>query len=244
MADFAIKAGPPPAGLGITKVAVWDDEETFGQGVANNFAKEFTAKGGTVVDRKSYDPKAKKDFKDFLASAKDKGAQGIYVGATSATGGCIARGQMAGLFNPDIYYFGPDGIGDSQCLKDAGALATSNMFATQGVSDATQNPDAKAVVDAYTAAYPGASNVGAYTFAGYDCAAILIDAIGRAIDANGGNMPTRAQVIAAVAKTTNFKGLTGVITFDANGDPTHPTLQLQQVKNGAWTFVAQFSQGS
>ena len=243
MADFALKAGPPPAGLGITKVAVWDDEETFGQGVANNFAKEFSAKGGTVVDRKSYDPKAKKDFKDFLASAKDKGAQGIYVGATSATGGCIARGQMAGLFNPDIYYFGPDGIGDGQCLKDAGSMATSNMFATQGVSDATQNPDAKAVVNAYSAAYPGSSNIGAYTFAGYDCAALLIDAIGRAIDANGGNMPTRAQVITQLAKTTNFKGLTGVITFDANGDPTHPTLQLQQVKGGAWTFVAQFSQG-
>src|ERR1700687_781893 len=152
MADFAIKAGPPPSGLGITKVAVWDDEETFGQGVANNFAKEFTAKGGTVVDRKSYDPKAKKDFKDFLASAKDKGAQGIYVGATSATGGWLARGQMAGLFNPHIYYFGPDGIGDPQCLKDAGSMATANMFATQGVSDATQNPDAKAVVDAYSAA--------------------------------------------------------------------------------------------
>jgi branched-chain amino acid transport system substrate-binding protein len=243
MADFAIKAGPPPAGLGITKVAVWDDEETFGQGVANNFAKEFTAKGGTVVDRKSYDPKAKKDFKDFLASAKDKGAQGIYLGATSATGGCIARGQMAGLFNPDIYYLGPDGIGDPQCLKDSGSMATSNMFATQGVADATQNPDAKAIVDAYSAAYPGSSNIGAYTFAGYDCAALLIDAIGRAIDANGGNMPTRAQVITALSKTANFKGLTGVITFDANGDPTHPTLQLQQVKSGAWTFVAQFSQG-
>ena len=244
MADFAIKAGPPPAGLGITKIAVWDDEETFGQGVANNFAKEFTAKGGTVVDRKSYDPKAKKDFKDFLASAKDKGAQGIYVGATSATGGCIARGQMAGLFNPDIYYLGPDGIGDGQCIKDSGAMATSNMFATQGVADATQNPSASAIVSAYEAAYPGSSNVGAYTFAGYDCAAILIDAIGRAIDANGGNMPSRQQVIDQVAKTSGFQGLTGVITFDPNGDPTHPTLQLQQLKSGAWTFVAQFSQGS
>jgi ABC-type branched-chain amino acid transport systems, periplasmic component len=242
MADFALHAGPLPAGLGITKVAVWDDEETFGQGVANNFAKEFSAKGGTVVDRKSYDPKAKKDFKDFLASAKDKGAQGIYLGATSATGGCIARGQMAGLFNPDIYYLGPDGIGDAQCLKDSGSMATGNMFATQGVSDATQNPAAAAIVAAYKAAYPGSSNVGAYTFAGYDCAAILIDAIGRAIDANGGNMPTRAQVITALTATSNFKGLTGTYTFDPNGDPTHPTLQLQQVKSGAWTFVAQFQQ--
>jgi branched-chain amino acid transport system substrate-binding protein len=242
MADFALHAGPLPAGLGITKVAVWDDEETFGQGVANNFAKEFSAKGGTVVDRKSYDPKAKKDFKDFLASAKDKGAQGIYLGATSATGGCIARGQMAGLFNPDIYYLGPDGIGDAQCLKDSGSMATGNMFATQGVSDATQNPAAAAIVAAYKAAYPGSSNVGAYTFAGYDCAAILIDAIGRAIDANSGNSPTRAQVIAAMTSTSGFKGLTGTYTFDANGDPTHPTLQLQQVKSGAWTFVAQFQQ--
>ncbi|HEV2029657.1 MAG TPA: branched-chain amino acid ABC transporter substrate-binding protein [Candidatus Dormibacteraeota bacterium] len=243
MADFAIKAGPPPAGLGITKVAVWDDEETFGQGVAANFAKEFKAKGGTVVDTKHYDPKAKKDFKDFLASAKSAGAQGIYVGATTATGGCIARGQMAGVFSPDIFYMGPDGIGDSQCLKDSGAMATSNMFATQGVADATQNPDAKAIVDAYTAAYPGSSSIGAYTFAGYDCAALIIDAIGRAIDANNGNMPSRQQVIDALAKTSNFKGLTGVITFDPNGDPTHPTLQLQQVKSGAWAFVAQFSQG-
>jgi branched-chain amino acid transport system substrate-binding protein len=241
MADFAIKAKPD--GLGITKVAVWDDQETFGLGVANNFAKEFAAKGGTVVDRKSYDPKSKKDFKDFLASAKNKGAQAIYTGSTSATGGCIARSQMAGLFNPDIYYLGPDGIGDAQCLKDAGSMANGNMFATQGVADATQNPDAKGIIDAYKAAYPGSSSIGAYTFGAYDCAAILIDAIGRAIDANGGNMPSRQQVIDQVAKTSNLKGLTGVITFDANGDPTKPTLQFQQVSNGEWVFKSQFQIG-
>jgi branched-chain amino acid transport system substrate-binding protein len=246
MADFAIHAGPLPAGLGITKVAVWDDKETFGAGVANNFAKEFEAKGGKVVDRKSYDPKAKKDFKDFLASAKAAGAQGIYTGSTSATGGCIARGQMAGVFTPDIPYMGPDGIGDGQCIKDAGSMANSNMFATQGVADATQNPDAKTVIDAYKKAYPKSSDIGAYTFGTYDCAAILIDAIGRAIDANGGKMPTRQQVVDAMTKTSNYKGLTGVITFDANGDPSHPTLQLQQVKGtpADWVFVAQFSQGA
>src|SRR5258708_8990833 len=108
-------------------------------------------------------------------------------------------------------------------------MATSNMFATQGVADATQNPDAKAVVDAYSAAYPGSSNIGAYTFAGYDCAAILIDAIGRAIDKNGGNMPTRQQVIDAVASTSSFKGLTGALTFYPTRDPPHPTLQLPHV---------------
>jgi len=243
MADFALKA-TSSQGLGLTKIAVWDDEETFGQGVANNFAQEFTAKGGQVVDRKSYDPKSKADFHDFIASAISKGAQGIYLGATSATKGCIARGEMTASQASSLYYLGPDGIGDSQCIKDSGSNANDKMYVTQGVADATQNPTAKSIVAAYEAAYPGSSNVGAYTFAGYDCAAILIDSIGRAIDANGGNMPTRQQVIDAMAKTSNFQGLTGTITFDANGDPTHPTLQLQHYSGGNWTFVAQFSQGS
>ena len=242
MADYALKAAPD--GLGITKAAVWDDEETFGQGVANNFAKEFTAKGGTVVDRKSFDPKSKADFHDFIASAVAKGAQAIYSGATSATKGCIARGEMTADQANSIYYLGPDGIGDAQCVKDSGANANSKMFATQGVADATQNPTAAATVAAYKQAYPNASDIGAYTFAGYDCAAILLDAIGRAIDANAGSMPTRQQVIDQVAKTSGFQGLTGTITFDQNGDPTHPTLQLQTLKGGAWTFVAQFSQGA
>jgi branched-chain amino acid transport system substrate-binding protein len=242
MADFALKAAPD--GLGITKVAVWDDEETFGKGVADNFATELAAKGGMVVDRKSYDPKSKADFHDFIASAVSKGAQAIYVGGTSATKACIARGEMTASQASSLYYLGPDGIGDSQCAKDAGANANDKMYATQGVADATQNPSAASIVAAYKQAYPQASDIGAYTFAGYDCAAILIDAIGRAIDANGGNMPSRQQVIDQVGKTTNYQGLTGTITFDQNGDPTHPTLQLQQLKGGAWTFKAQFSQGA
>jgi branched-chain amino acid transport system substrate-binding protein len=242
MADYAMKAAPN--GLGVTKFAVWDDEETFGQGVANNFVKEVTKNGGTVVDRKSYDPKSKADFHDFIASALSKGAQAIYVGATSATKGCIARGEMTSDQASSVYYLGPDGIGDGQCIKDSGSNANEKMYATQGVADATQNPSAASTVSAYKAAYPNASDIGAYTFAGYDCAAILLDAIGRAIDANGGNMPTRQQVIDQIAKTSGFQGLTGTITFDQNGDPQHPTLQLQHLSGGNWTFVTQFSQGS
>jgi branched-chain amino acid transport system substrate-binding protein len=243
MADFAVHAGPPPAGLGITRVAVWDDEETYGVLIASTFVKEFTAKGGTVVDRKSYDFNSKTDFRDFLASARSKGAQAIYTGSTSATEGCIARGQMAGMFKPDIYYLGSDGIGDARCLTDAGSMANGNMYETVGIADATHNPSAATIIAAYEAAYPGASSIGAHTFAGYDSAAILIDAIGRAIDTSG-KLPTRQQVIDAMAKTTNYQGLTGVITFDANGDPTHPTLQLRQVGPEGWTFVAQIAQGS
>jgi len=232
MADFAFDT------LKLTKLAVWDDQEPFGLGVANNFAKEFTTKGGTVVDRVGFKTATKPDFKSWLNKAKTDGAQGIYAGATSASYGCIARAQSQGIFDPTSYYLGPDGIGDGQCIKDAGpTMGNDHMYASQGVADANANPSAATVIAAYKAEHPNASDIGAYTFAGYDCAAILIDAIDRAITANGGSLPSRQQVIDQMAKTTAFKGLTGTYTLNDKGDPTTPALQIQQYKSPAWTTV-------
>jgi len=232
MADFAFDT------LGLKTIAVWDDQEPFGLGVANNFATEFTKKGGTVVVRQGFDTSSKPDFHAWLNRAKAAGAQGIYAGATSASYGCIPRQESQGIFDPSSFYLGPDGIGDGQCLKDSGTtMANDKMYASQGVADANSNPTAAATITAYKAAHPNAADTAAYTFAGYDCAAILIDAIGRAIDANGGNMPTRQQVIDQMAKTSNFPGLTGTYTLNAQGDPTTPALQIQQNKAGTWTTV-------
>ncbi len=200
MADFAYDT------LKITKVAVWSDNETFGKGVANNFAKQFQKKGGTVVVRQDFDWKTTNDFKAFLQRAKDGGAQGIYAGATSATKGCIPRAQSKGIL--DVPYMGPDGIGDSQCVKDAGDQA-SNMYFTNAAADASQDPANKDLIDQFKKAFTGKEDYAAYTFPGYDCAKILLDAISRAIDAAGGNMPTRKQVIDAVSKTNKLKLPTG-----------------------------------
>src|SRR6266852_9331483 len=116
-------------------------------------------------------------------------------------------------------------------------MGNDHMYATQGGADANANASAATTIAAYKKAHPSPDDTAAYTFAGYDCAAILIDAIGRAIDANGGNMPTRQQVIDAMAKTSNFQGLTGTYSLNAAGDPTSPALQIQQYKSGAWTTV-------
>jgi branched-chain amino acid transport system substrate-binding protein len=232
MADFAYDT------LGIKVVAVWDDQEPFGLGVANNFATEFQKKGGTVVARQGFDTTSKPDFHSWLNRAKAAGATAIYAGATSASYGCIPRAQSQGIFDPTSYYLGPDGIGDGQCITDSGTtMGNDHMYASQGVADANSNPSAASTIAAYKAAHPNPTDTAAYTFAGYDCAAILIDAIDRAIKANGGNMPTRQQVIDQMAQTSNFQGLTGTYTLNAQGDPTTPALQIQQYKSGAWTTI-------
>lgn len=234
MADFALNE------LKMTKVAIWSDNETFGKGVADNFGKRFEAKGGKVVVRQDFDWKTTSDFKTFLQRAKDAGAQGIYAGATSATKGCIPRAQSKGIL--DVPYMGPDGIGDSQCVKDAGDQA-SNMYFTNAAADAAQDPANKDLIDQFKKAYTGKEDYAAYTFPGYDCAKILLDAISRAIDANGGNMPTRKQVIDAVSKTSKLKLPTGTYSFDKNGDPTTATMAFYQLKGTDWAFVKQFSTG-
>jgi branched-chain amino acid transport system substrate-binding protein len=235
MADFAYDT------LKITKIAVWSDNETFGKGVADNFAKRFQAKGGTVVVRQDFDTKTTSDFKPFLQRAKDAGAGGIYAGATSATKGCIPRAQSKGII--DVPYLGPDGIGDTQCIKDAGDQATDKMYFTNAAADAEQDAANKELIDSFKKAFTGKEDYAAYTFPGYDSARILLDGISRAIDTAGGNMPTRKQVIEAVQNTKNLKLSTGTYSFDKNGDPTSATMAFYQLKSGAWTFNKQFSVG-
>ena len=236
MADYITKT------LKLTKVAVFSDNETFGKGVADNFVKRLQANGGTLTNRSDFDWKTTNDFKPFINAAKAAGAQAIYAGATSATKGCIVRSQMAGIL--DVPFTGPDGIGDDQCLKDAGSN-TANMFFTNAAGDAAQNPAAAATVAAYKQAYPKASDIASYTFPAYDCALILLDAIKRAIDANGGKVPSRQQVVDAVQATSGLVGTVGTYAFDANGDPKSATMAFWATKGtpAVWTFQSQFSVG-
>jgi branched-chain amino acid transport system substrate-binding protein len=241
MADFAYDT------LGLRRIAIWDDEFAFGVALADNFAAEFRRKGGTIAARQGFMTftSTLPDFRPWLRSAKAAGAQGIYTGATSYP--CVARQQSQTIFDPSSYYLGPasafdytpsiQGVNSPECIRDAGGMANDHMYASLGVGDASLNPSAAATIAAYDNVHPEPADTNAFTFAGYDCAAILIDAIGRAVDANGGNRPSRQQVIDQLARTANYAGLTGTYTFDAYGDPTTPTLQIQQYKAGTSTPI-------
>jgi branched-chain amino acid transport system substrate-binding protein len=239
MADFAVDT------LKATKIAVWSDNETFGKGVADNFGKEVVKKGGTVVVRQDFDWKTTNDFRPFLQRAKDAGAQAIYAGATSATHGCIPRAQMKSIFTTDIPYLGPDGIGTSDCITDAGDNANANLYFTNAAAEAAQDSGNAALIADFKSKFTAKEDLAAYTFPGYDCAKIILDAISRAIDTAGGKMPTREQVVAAVQATNKLKLSTGTYSFDANGDPTSATMAFYQYQTAAkdWVFVKQFSVG-
>ena len=214
--------------LKLRKVAVASDNQTYGKGISTNFAKKFVAKGGTLaLPEKDIDSKSTNDFKSLLNSMKAAGADGLYFGGTDSDNVCVARAQMKGV-GLNVPFMGGDGIVTGQCITDAADNADS-MFGTVAAVDATKLPAAKATIDGFKKAFPAATDFGAYSMPAYDCATIMIQAIGRAIDAAGGNLPTREQVRAEVAKTKGYQGALGTTSFDANGDTSNKVISVYKI---------------
>lgn len=235
--------------LGVKRVAAFNTQGDTGRLIIKDFRDELARYGGTVVFTQDL-PVDTTNLKGFLMSAKAAGAEAIYaVEDGGASHPCAARAQMMKIFPPGAYFFGTDGIvnwtggtsevaaADDQCIKDAVGNSDGMLTATSFI-DLTRNKDAASikVVADYRKAYPKNAEIATYTFALYDATRILIDAISRAIDANGGRIPTRAQVVKAVAQA-HFEGVTGTYSFDAQGDALSPMMSIYRVENGHWVLV-------
>jgi ABC-type branched-subunit amino acid transport system substrate-binding protein len=120
--------------------------------------------------------------------------------------------------------------------------------------DATRLSGAKSTIDAFKAKFTGSSDYGAYTIPAYSATKIMIAAIKKAIEANGGNKPSRAKVLDALAHLTGVDTPLGTISFDQNGDTTQQIISVYKVdtsgptdnltcsttnKSNCWVFVDQ-----
>jgi branched-chain amino acid transport system substrate-binding protein len=223
MADFAVKV------LGVTKIAVLSDGDGYGEGLANGFAQELPAAGGTVILRQQLQ-QSTNDYSELLRRIKDLGGQAIYAGGGPSSGVCRFRAQMPAVL-PQVYFLGGDALLDPSCISDA-KNAADGMIATIAQGRPSTDAQTTRVLDGYKrTGWP----VTPYTYASYDCAEILMDAIQRAMDANGGRVPSRSQVVEALTMT-HFQGITGRWSFDGYGDVTAPAISFYRVERGSWTF--------
>jgi branched-chain amino acid transport system substrate-binding protein len=214
--------------LGLKRIFIIDDNETYGKGLADVFDASFRQLGGTVLGHEHITAN-QQDFKALLTKAKADNPDGVFFGGNTSTGGGLVRRQMSDVGLGGVPYLGGDGISDPEFETVAGATANGS-YMTVAAPDASKLPSAKQFIAAYQARFK--SNVGPYSANAYTAAKIEIAAIEKAISDAGGKMPTRADVLKYVAATKDFDSPIGKVGFDANGDTTSPVLSLLEVKGG------------
>jgi len=199
------------AELGAETVYVLHDTTAYGQGVAEFFRTEAEAQGLTVLGFEGTEEASNFDaiVQPILAQSPDL----IYFGGIyNQTAAFISQARAAGY---EGYFMGPDGFDSSEFAAIAGDAGVGTYY-TSVAGPASIYPNAAQFIEDYNEAY--GEDPQPFAAQAYDATAIVLEAVARAIEAEGG-VPSRAAVAEEVRATEGYEGLTGTITFDDNGDP-------------------------
>lgn len=213
------------AGLGTVKsVYVLHDKTPYGQGIATFFQTQAETDGLTILGFEGTEEKSNFDgiIQPILATAPDAIYFGGIYDQTAVFLSQVRAAGYAGIF------MGPDGTDASDFAKLAGEAAVGTYY-TSAAGPLSVFPDAAKFVEDYNTAY--GENPQPYGPESYDATAVALHALQVAIELNGGEIPSRAQVAAAVRGTADFQGLTGPISFDPYGDRATANYYVSQVKS-------------
>ena len=211
--------------LKIKKVAIIDDRTAYGQGVAEVFKKTVLSKGIQVVDEQFTTDKAT-DFMSILTAIKAKAPDAVFFGGMDPQAGPMLR-QMEQLGMANVKYFGGDGICTSEIAKlAAGAKTLGNVICAEGGASLAKMPGGDAWKKRYDTKYPNQFQV--YSPYTYDATFVLVDAMKRAKSWD-------PKVYTPELAKTNFKGVTGNIAFEPNGELKNAAITLYNYKDGKKT---------
>jgi len=209
---------------GIGSVAVFNDSQSFGQGVAESFARAARAHGVAVVADTALSPNTQ-DYTSAVNEALAKHPDAIYFGGAVTPGGLLCRQARAAGFSG--LFMGPDGIFDPAFIKGCGS-------AVGNVAVSFQSPpyDAGGAVTQFAARYRAAygSEPGPYSDYGYVQVGFLAAALSKA----GSTDPKAVnQAMHEVA----YDGPLGTTRVDAHGALVNGPLFIYRAAGGRFAFV-------
>jgi branched-chain amino acid transport system substrate-binding protein len=207
--------------LGIDSVYVLDDTQTYGAGVANEFAAHAEEIGLEVVGRGQVESTSI-DFRALLTDVLASGAELVYGGFVLDSGGPQVIQQMAelGLFDEGIKFMGPDGVLSPALIEQVGGAEILNgntyfSFPALLPNLLTDEAGVRFYED-YLAEFEAEPDP--YAVYAYQAMEVILDSIERA--AETGEI-TRASVLEAMrAPDYTYNGVLGEFSFDENGDNT------------------------
>jgi len=210
--------------LGYRTVVVIDDSTPYGEGLSGEFSKRFTALGGQIPDSEKIQPKDV-DFSAIITKAQALHPKAIYYGGAHTEGALISKqAKQAGLNIPVV---GGDMLFSEDYVTIAGASNAEGDICTSLGLPIEQQPRGVEFKKAYTARY--GQDPQAYDSYAYDSTWIIIKAVFKA--------GTDRAAVASAIRAISYDGITGVTSFDANGDTSNKVLSTYKVVDGSWQQV-------
>ena len=210
-------------------IGVIDDRTAYGQGVAEEFKKAVEAAGGKIAGHEFTTDKAT-DFNAILTTLKGKKVDVVFFGGMDAVAGPMIK-QMAQL-GIKAKFMGGDGICSSELPKLAGEAMKDDMVfcAEAGGVEGEQ----KAGMEKFKTDFKAKFNADVQVYAPYvyDALNIMVAAMVKADSADP------AKYLPVLAATTDYKGVTGTISFDEKGDIKNGALTLMTYRGGKRTELA------
>ena len=200
---------------GCKKVAVANDKETYGGGLARIFVQQSKDQGLNVTGNDAID-KSASNYRAYASKVKGAGADCFLFSGVTANG-AVQLYKDVGAAVPNAKLYGPDGVCESGFTnpKKKGIPATLGKRFTCSVAtlDLKSIPGGREFVDAYSKRY-GDNNPDPYAIYGYEAMKLGLDTI-KGLGDKGSD---KSAVLDALFATKNRKSVLGTYSFDKNGD--------------------------
>jgi branched-chain amino acid transport system substrate-binding protein len=207
------------------RIGVIHDGSPFGKPLSEIFMRRVKGLGAKIVALQKIQ-RGQRDFSsvanEMLACQPDL----IFFGVIEEEGLLLApQLRSAGVSS---VFFGTDGLKASRYLETP-LSAVKGPYFSNASTDLDVKTSAQAFKHAFVDRYGPTYSV--YSAEAYDAANVIIHAMA------GAEALTRQAVLARVAKTENFPGITGQITFDPSGDRMHPEIGFYELMPGKTLFL-------
>ena len=212
-----------------TAVVVTDAKQDYSVGLSKAFKKAYTAGGGKILKTILINS-GDKDFNAQVAALKEaKPAIVAFTGYYPEAALMVKQARNMGVNTP---FIGADGVGFPELVKIAGKAAEGFMYTDHFNEAAASSPEAKAYVAAYHKKYnKPADSMGALAADAYG---MIMQAMNNCIKA-GKASDDKECINTNLRNTKGYKGITGVITIDKNGNAVKSAV-INEVKDGKFIY--------
>ncbi len=224
MAKFAFNT------LHLKNVAILKDiKNDYSIGLADFFQKTFTALGGTITSVESYSA-GDIDFRAQLTTVFAKNSQrpmpeGLFIPGYYTDVGLMARQVRELGFSGPL--MGGDGWDSSKTLEIGGDAVENSYFSNHYSTD-DPDPAVQNFINQFKEKYHEVPD--AMAVLGYDATNMLFEAIRKSGSVEGD------KIRSALAATQGFKGVSGLISMDADRN-AHKKLVVLKIENHQFKFI-------